>query len=224
MVSLEEIIKDRRSGQSAILKKTVELLKGIDAERRLSVCEEIAKVHKFMAGLKWLCERIREGFDLEDIEREIEKADKEAVKYLEDLVDGKIVVTISRSHTIERGLLKASKVIVLESFPRKEGLDMARYLKGRSVDVSIFPDCAMGYAVKVCDLAVVGADAVFKNGIINKVGTLPLALCCRHFSKDCHVIAQPYKFLDEVYSDELKDYVFKEDMLFEFVPKELVKI
>ncbi|WP_457548604.1 hypothetical protein [Archaeoglobus sp.] len=224
MVSTDEIVKDKRSGQSAIIKKTLELLKKTDEEKRLSVCEEIAKAHKFMAGLNWLCEKIREGFDLDYIEKEIEKADRDVIKYLKEIVDGKVIVTISRSHTVERGLLKASRVIVLESSPKKEGIDMARYLKGRGVEVCVFPDCAVGYAVKSCDLAVVGVDAVFKNGIINKVGTLPLALCCKHLSKNCYVVAQSYKFLNDAFSDELKGYIFTEDMIFEFVPIELLKI
>lgn len=224
MVSIDEIVRDRKSGQTAIIKKTLELLKGLDGKDRLNVCEKIVEAHRFMAGLKWVYKRLKEGVDIEEIEKEIGKDDKEAIKIAEEIADGKVVVTLSRSHTLEKGLLKASKVIVLESSPRKEGIEMARYLKGRGVDVRIFPDCAVAYAVKCSDVAVVGADAIYRNGIINKVGTLPLALCCKHFSKDCYVVAQRYKFVDEEFVETFVSDVFTEDMLFEFVPADLLKI
>jgi len=224
MVSLEDIINDRRSGQSRILRKTIELLRSVEDDKRLEVCKRVMEAHRIMVGLRWLYKRLEEGASLSEIEKEIEKADEESVKVLRDLVDGKTVVTISRSHTLEKGLVNASKVLILESSPAREGIDMARYLKGRSVEVHIFPDCAMGYAVKASDFAVVGVDAVFKNGIINKVGTLPLALCCKHFSKNMYAIAQSYKFADEEYRNEVCSYTFNEDLLFEFVPISLVEI
>lgn len=101
---------------------------------------------------------------------------------------------------------------------------MARYLKGRGIDVRVFPDCAVAYAVKCCDIAIVGADAVYRNGIINKVGTLPLALCCNHLSKDCYAVAQSYKFVDEEYTEISFSDKFEEDLLFEFVPINLIKV
>jgi translation initiation factor eIF-2B subunit delta len=223
MITLEDIINDKKSGQSGIIRKTIELLKSVDEKERLDICKKVCEVHSSMVGLKWLLKCIENGKEIEEIESTIEKADKICIEKLRELVKGKTVVTISRSHTLEKGLITAKHVIVLESSPRKEGWDMARYLKGRGISVSVFPDCAMAFAVRVCDFAVVGADAVYKNGFVNKTGTLPLALCCKHFSKNLFVVAQSYKFAEEEYDYTTADLHFKDEMLFEFTPEDFVK-
>lgn len=118
MVSIDDIIKDKKSGQTAIIRKTLELLKSLETDEYLEVCKRIIEAHKFMVGLKWIYEKLREGIDIEEIEKEIVEEDIRAIKIVEEIVEDKTVVTLSRSHTLEKGLLKASKVIVLESSPR----------------------------------------------------------------------------------------------------------
>ncbi len=171
---LERILRDKRSGQTKIMRDTIELLKNInDADKRIEICEIIRSAHKAIAGLRWILKMLKDGKDPNKIEMEMEKADEICVERLRDLVRDGVVLTISRSHTLERGLTSAKHVIVLESSPEKEGIDLMRYLKGRGISSSVFPDCAMAYAVKLCDIVVVGADCVLKDGFINKTGTLP---------------------------------------------------
>jgi len=134
---------------------------------------------------------------------------------LEKIVKGKTVTVLSRSHIVERGLIKTKKINVLESKPEKEGIDTARWLEERGKNVEIYHDAFMGGAVKKCDAVVVGADSLLKTGFINKTGTLPLALTAKHLHREFYVAAPSYKFSNEY--PEL-------DKNFEFVPKELVTV
>lgn len=45
------------------------------------------------------------------------------------------------------------------------------------------------------DLVLLGAEAVVASGgIINKVGTLPLAICAKAYNKPVYVLAESFKF------------------------------
>ncbi len=221
-MDLETILRDRASGQSRIIRMTLELLKKTRRKgERIEICKKICSAHRAMAGLRWVLERLEEGKSVSEIEEEIERMEAECVERVEGIVEGKIVATISRSHVVERALLKAKHVLALESQPGGEGLELARFVRGRGKLATTFPDSAMGYVVKGCDVVVVGADAVMRDGFVNKTGTLPLALTAKHLSKPFYVACPKYKFKD-VDFDEIVDLSFKEEMLFEFVPKELV--
>ncbi|XP_021951609.1 translation initiation factor eIF-2B subunit alpha [Folsomia candida] len=56
-------------------------------------------------------------------------------------------------------------------------------------------DAEVGTRMENVDLVFVGAEAVVKNGgIINKVGTLPMAICAREMKKPLYVFAESFKF------------------------------
>ena len=119
------------------------------------------------------------------------------------------VITISNSSTIRESLLSigAASVYVLKSHPGGEGAAMAEALregfaKLREESISetnsvvhLVPDTAMGNIVPVVDCALVGIDTFDAAGVIlHKVGTLPLALCCKHFGKPFYAAGHSLKF------------------------------
>ncbi|RLI79991.1 hypothetical protein DRP05_02095 [Archaeoglobales archaeon] len=212
---LKDIINDKRSGSSKIIKNTLELLKKVEEDERYKVCERIVKAHPSMAGLRFIAEFVKSNPQIEELKLEIEKMNSKTVENLASVVDNKVVTTLSRSHIVEKGLLKARKINVLESLPEKEGIEMARWLKGRDKEVEIFHDAFVSYAVKNCDLVVVGADTILKNGFINKTGTLPLALVAKHFNKEFYVASPSYKLVRAELNVEF-------DETFEFVDDKLV--
>lgn len=218
---IKEIIEDRRSGSSKLIKKTLELLEDVEPQRRLEICRKIVKAHPAMAGLAKVLKAVENGADVYEIRNMFAEMDRKTSERLREISEDKIVATISRSHVVEKGLTTAKHVIVLESSPAKEGIDTARYLKGRAVEVSIFSDPAIGYAIKACDVVVVGADALYSDGFVNKTGTLPLALTAKYLSKSFYVAAPSYKFSEGIFG-EPKSLDFTKDMIFEFIPAELV--
>ena len=57
-------------------------------------------------------------------------------------------------------------------------------------------DSAIGIVLPSVDCVMVGAEAVVENGgIINRVGTLTLAICAQSFKKPMYVFAESLKFV-----------------------------
>jgi len=134
--------------------------------------------------------------------------------------DGRIL-TISYSSTV-MGVLKSLKrrgrkfeVAVMESRPMLEGRRTAQELARAKIRTTIIADVALGEYVKMADLVVVGADAVYSDGsIVNKVGTFPLAVCCRELRKPLYVLADSTK----ITTGQAKSFVIEEK-----TPRELLR-
>jgi|Deesub1362B_J571_1020462.scaffolds.fasta_scaffold00014_188 translation initiation factor 2B subunit (eIF-2B alpha/beta/delta family) len=215
IAEMREIIEDRIHGSSWILDRTIKLLKKIDPDLRVRVCEKISSSHTAMAGLKALCKVLSKNPNF-DVEKVVSEANKRTSENLRNLVAGKIATTISRSHIVEKGLLEVKKAIILESRPGEEGKDVAKWLEEKGVEVEVIPDASMGYAVKESDFIVSGADSIFEVGFINKVGTLPLSLTSKHFGKPFIVASPSYKFLEK-FGEFATRVRAIENTLFEFV-------
>ena len=112
---------------------------------------------------------------------------------------GSTVITLSNSSTVRDALidLGVGGVYVLQSLPGGEGTQMAEALRqglGGSAEIELVPDAAMGNVVANVDCALVGIDTFDDSGaILHKVGTLPLALCCRHFGKPLYAAGHGLK-------------------------------
>ena len=119
------------------------------------------------------------------------------------------VITISNSSTVRESLIEigAVHIYVLKSHPGGEGAAMAEALRQgfaklreesgtkTSSVVHLVPDTAMVNIVPVVDCALVGIDTFDAAGaILHKVGTLPLALCCKHFGKPFYAAGHSLKF------------------------------
>ena len=114
------------------------------------------------------------------------------------------LLTVSYSSTVAQVLKelkrrgKSFQVTVMESRPMFEGRRTAAELLRAKIRTSIIADAAVGEFSKMSDLAVVGADTVFSDGAtINKIGTLPLALCCREARIPFYVLADSSKISSE---------------------------
>ena len=105
------------------------------------------------------------------------------------IAPGSTIITLSNSSTVRTAIetLGVGSVYVLESHPGGEGAHLAEQLESTGLPglkVHLIPDAAMGNVVPEVDCALVGIDSFDRTGtILHKVGTLPLALCCRHFNK-----------------------------------------
>ncbi len=212
---LRDIIKDKRSGSSRIMKKTLDLLEIVEKERHNEIMNRIVEAHPSMAGLYNLMNNLMDTMGektIREVKRGIEDSNRKTIDNLKDVVEGESVVAISRSHITEQGLVTASEVTVLLSEPGGEGRDTAQYLEDEGIAVKTVFDAEMGYAVGECGVVVVGADTLLPNGFVNKVGTLPLALTARHFEKAFYLAAPSYKAARES----------KIEKPFEFTPSRLI--
>lgn len=98
-----------------------------------------------------------------------------------------VVMTCSYSSTVLRVLTAIGggvAVIVAESRPLNEGVQLARDLLAAGIaSVELSTDAQMAVDVQRSDVVLVGADSVGSAGVVNKVGTMLLALA----AADCDV-------------------------------------
>lgn len=150
--------------------------------------------------------RVAEGFR-EELSRRTDRAGR----HLSDLLDdGDRVLTLSDSSTVRAGLLRASEegalsVVCLESRPVDEGRRLARVLGEAGVPVTLSVDAAMAVHLPGCRAVVLGADSVGDRGIVNKIGSVPLARCARAAGVPVWVVTDGTKFLPPGFPQPLDD-------------------
>jgi len=95
--------------------------------------------------------------------------------------------------------LKSNKrffVFITQSNPDNSGEKMYHKLIEQGISSTLILDAAVGYYMEKVDMVLVGAEGVVENGgIINKIGTYPLALCAKALNKQFYVLAESYKFI-----------------------------
>ncbi len=90
---------------------------------------------------------------------------------------------------------KNIRVIASETRPRFQGRITAKELVEYGVEVTFIVDSAMARFVKKADLVLVGADAITYGGdLINKIGTLSLAIIARYNNVPFFSAAESYKY------------------------------
>jgi translation initiation factor 2B subunit (eIF-2B alpha/beta/delta family) len=131
------------------------------------------------------------------------------------------ILTLSHSSTVVKVLARLKRrgkeihATVLESRPLFEGRITARELLARNIPVTLIADAAVGMFARKNDLAVVGADTIFSDGsVLNKIGTFPLALCCKEAGIPFYVVAD---------SSKLSPEIPKNDSLEEKSPSEILQ-
>jgi translation initiation factor eIF-2B subunit alpha len=114
------------------------------------------------------------------------------------------ILTHSYSKVVLESLLEAKKrgcnfhVYATESQPDGSGKKMYAALQKNEIQSTLILDSAVGYLMEQIDLVVFGAEGVMETGgIINKIGTLSVAICARAMNKPVYVMAESIKFVKE---------------------------
>ncbi|MFW9829328.1 MAG: hypothetical protein ACFFEY_17270 [Candidatus Thorarchaeota archaeon] len=108
------------------------------------------------------------------------------------------IMLISYSSTINNLLLKFKEfnfeIYVMESRPLLEGHQVAEILSSH-FKTHLIIDAAMGNFIDEIDVVLIGVDSILKDGsIINKIGTLPLALLANTRKIDVYAICDTFKY------------------------------
>jgi len=111
---------------------------------------------------------------------------------------GKTIITHSYSSTVLQILRLLAgwdiEVIVSEARPLNEGVTLATRLADLKIKTNLITDAQIGLFAARADLALVGADALLEDGsVVNKAGTLLLALACREKEVPFYVCAETFK-------------------------------
>jgi translation initiation factor 2B subunit (eIF-2B alpha/beta/delta family) len=114
---------------------------------------------------------------------------------------GSLVLTYSHSSAVRLTLSRAKamgrrfEVICSESRPMREGVDLASRLGAEGIWVHLVVDAALVEWVGRADLVLLGADAVTREHVFNKVGTEALLLAARRHGIPSLILADSSKWL-----------------------------
>ncbi len=133
--------------------------------------------------------------DTKDSFKELTEKGSEIVR------DGQLILIHCHSSTVT-GILKKAwdsgkrfNVICTETRPSRQGFISAKELSEHEIPTTIVVDSAVASVMAGVDMALVGADTVLKNGdVVNKIGTLGVALAAKEFGVPMYVATQRLKF------------------------------
>jgi translation initiation factor eIF-2B subunit delta len=120
--------------------------------------------------------------------------------------DGATIVTNGRSTTVRAALLHAQRagprfsVVCAESRPACEGRALARELAESGIAVTLVTDALSVSMVRDAQLALVGADELTREGLVNKAGTYALALACQAHGIPIYGLCGSEKFMPPGYT------------------------
>ncbi|MFO7925460.1 MAG: initiation factor 2B [Halobacteriota archaeon] len=116
---------------------------------------------------------------IEELESAL-RADERAAREAASIVDDAVVLTLSRSGTVLPALRGGpERVLIAESRPAREGIEVAERVSDSGTDVTVFVDAAIAHvlAEERIDAVVFGADTVLRDGtLVNKVGSRGAAI------------------------------------------------
>jgi ribose 1,5-bisphosphate isomerase len=111
-----------------------------------------------------------------------------------------VIFTHCHSNTLVKSLISAHKnkkkfsVINTETRPLYQGHLTAKQLSKAGIPVSMSLDSAILEDIKKADLIMIGADAITKKGVINKIGSGLIAKIARDLKKPLYVVTDSWKF------------------------------
>jgi len=183
---------------------------------------------------------------LKEISKHFDEAQDKINKNIFRLIrKGEVIFTHCHSTNVTNALIYAKKkgkkfeVYNTETRPLFQGRKTARELRKAGVKVTMFIDSALGVALsgeqknKKVDKVFLGADALLKKGIINKIGSELVAQVAKNNKIPVYIVADSWKFtkkkvpreqrkLAEVWDTAPKNIKVK-NPAFEFVPKKYIE-
>jgi translation initiation factor 2B subunit (eIF-2B alpha/beta/delta family) len=140
---------------------------------------------------------------LEELSRTWEETASAAARHAATLIpEGARVLTHSFSSVVEQCILlchregRISEVTCTESRPMREGVALARELAAAGMKVTFVADALAPAELSLrADVALVGADAVRADGLVNKAGTFCVALAAGLFHKPMYALCGSEKLV-----------------------------
>ncbi|XP_064473129.1 translation initiation factor eIF2B subunit delta-like isoform X2 [Ornithodoros turicata] len=127
---------------------------------------------------------------------------------LTKILDDDVILTYSCSSLVQ-SVLKSShekgkrfRVIVVDSRPRLEGLEMLKYLRSLGINCTYTLINAISYIMKEVTKVMLGAHSLLANGYVtSRIGSSQIALVARARNVPVLVCCETYKFSERVHTD-----------------------
>lgn len=132
--------------------------------------------------------------------------------------NGDVIMTICHSTNVTNALIYSWKmgrrfeVYTLETRPLFQGRKTARELSSAKIPTTAFVDSAMGVAmnkeqeIKNATKIFIGADALLKKGVVNKIGSGILAQIAKNEKVPFYIIADSWKYSPKSIELEMRDF------------------
>lgn len=161
-------------------------------------CIEILKKERELATIERLLKQLDEA--TEKIAKNGSKLIKSNWKIMTHCHSGEALAVIKKAWKDGKKI----SVIATETDPLEQGVKTAKELAKLRIPVTLITDNAVGFFMKGVDCVLVGADALRKEGVVNKIGTSLLAAAARASRKPFYVAANTLK------SDKRKKFRIEE--------------
>ena len=185
------------------------------SQARLLLRRAHPEIVSLNSAIEFVLKSVQAGTDARTASRKLEQSWNENLKNVAEMASGFLaqhhrVLTISYSGLVRDAILKSKarnvtpEVYLGEGRPKYEGLALARELANQNVPCTVFADSAFaGYMSKV-DCVLIGADAVSKDYMLNKIGTAAILREARAREVPTAVV---YDFLKETDDTSLQEAV-----------------
>lgn len=151
-------------------------------------CIEIIKQEKKISTIDNLVEYLTKSS--EEMAQWSDKVLKDNVCVMTHCHSGEAMEFLKHGHTKHK---KKISVIATITQPLEQGVKTSKELARVKIPVTLILDSAVGLFMKDVDAVVVGADALRKEGLVNKIGTSLLAFAAKHDNKPFYVVANVLK-------------------------------
>ncbi|MDD5530543.1 MAG: hypothetical protein PHX21_11030 [bacterium] len=170
----------------------------------MNTVDKVVKIAKTSKDIKLRNEKIKKMISTSDIDWNI------LIKNITKAMKGKtVVLTYSYSSTIIEVLIRLRQkeltVFVPESRPVNEGRNTAIKLKKAGLKIKFITDTGISKFIKDVDVVLLGADSFSRDFVINKIGTLAIALLAREYKIPCYVVCGKNKFSNISLSETAKN-------------------
>ena len=151
---------------------------------------------------------------------------------------GDKIFTHCHSTTVTNALVYAKKkgkifqVVNTETRPLYQGRKTSREISRAGIKVTTYVDSGMHQAIAESDVIFLGADAILKKGVINKVGSALAAEISHVHKKRFYIVADSWKFYPRSIRIEERDFrevwssaprkVKVRNPAFELIPKKYI--
>lgn len=189
---------------------------------------------------------LAEKKNYKEIMKHFDEAQEKINKFILELIKkNDVIFTHCHSTNVINALIYSKKkgkifeVYNTETRPLFQGRKTAKELRKEGIKVTMFVDSALGVALskeqgtKKVDKVFLGADALLRKGIVNKIGSEVIARIAKQEKIPVYIIADSWKFtkskvpieqrkLNEIWGRAPKNIKIK-NPAFEFVDKKYIK-
>lgn len=193
--AIELIAADHTAGARSLTRRAAEVLAAAAASDRDEAGRLLISAQPAMVSIFNLVEHVRAGGSPAAFIERMESSGRQAARIASAMIgDGEVVMTHSASAAVFDTLMAAHssgrrfRVIATESRPMREGVGLAHALSQAGVDVTLIVDAAAGRFIPDTSLVLLGADSVGAEGVVNKIGSLLIALAARDCDRPVYAV------------------------------------